>query len=53
MASAGLIYFQDVTQLDISATAIRARLLAGQDVRFLMPDLVRHYVESERLYAKI
>lgn len=52
LVPAGLIYFQDVTQLDISATAIRTRLATGQDVRFLMPDSVRHYVESERLYTK-
>ena len=52
LAPAGLIYFQDVTQLDISATAIRSRLAKEQDVRFLMPDTVRNYIKSNRLYTK-
>lgn len=51
LAAAGLIYFQDVTQLDISATDIRRRLAAEQDVRFLMPDSVRQYIECNRLYT--
>ena len=48
--SAGRVYFQSVTQLDISATAIREQLTHGQDVRFLMPDDVRHYIETHGLY---
>jgi len=47
---AGRVYFQSVTQLDISATAIREQLAHGQDVRFLMPDSVRHYIETHGLY---
>ena len=47
---AGRVYFQSVTQLDISATAIREQLTHGQDVRFLMPDGVRHYIETHGLY---
>ncbi len=48
--AAGKIYFQPVTQLDISATAIREQLFRGQDVRFLMPGSVRHYIETQGLY---
>lgn len=47
---AGRIYFQSVTQLDISATAIREQFAHGRDVRFLMPDSVRHYIETHGLY---
>jgi len=47
---AGRVYFQSVTQLDISATVIRELLVHGQDVRFLMPDDVRHYIEAHGLY---
>lgn len=47
---AGRVYFQSVTQLDISATAIREQLAYGRDVRFLMPDSVRHYIETHGLY---
>jgi len=46
----GKIFFQSVTQLDISATAIREFVAHGQDVRFLMPDSVRHYIETHGLY---
>ena len=49
--AAGKTYFQPVTQLDISATAIREQIACGQDVRFLMPDSVRHYIETEGLYT--
>jgi len=47
---AGRIWFQEVTQLEISATAIREQLARGGDVRFLLPDTVRHYMEAEGLY---
>jgi len=39
-APAGRIIFQPVTQLDISATAIRHRLQQGSSVRWLVPDAV-------------
>jgi len=48
--AAGRIYFQSVTQLDIAATAIRDHVAHGQDVRFLMPDSVRRYIEIHGLY---
>lgn len=48
--AAGKIYFQSVTQLDIAATYIRELVAHGQDVRFLMPDSVRHYIETVGLY---
>ncbi len=48
--AAGRVYFQSVTQLDVSATAIREQLVHGRDVRFLMPDSVRHYIETQGLY---
>ena len=39
-APAGGFLWQPVTQLAISATQIRARLAAGQSVRYLMPEAV-------------
>lgn len=48
--AAGGIWFQDVTQLNIAATAIRARLAQGRDIRFLVPEAVRHYIEVNGLY---
>lgn len=41
----------DGPALDLSATEIRARLGAGQTVRYLVPDAVLGYIEARRLYA--
>jgi len=46
-AQAGRILFQPVTQLDISATDIRARLEAGRSVRWLVPEAVRRLLEEK------
>ena len=47
---AGKIFFQSVTQLDISASDIREQVAHGRDIRFLLPDSVRHYIKTEGLY---
>ena len=47
---AGAIYFEEVTQLDISATEVRRSLAQGLDVRFLVPEPVRLYMEEYGLY---
>ena len=47
---AGHIYRQPVTQLDISATRIRALLAAGQSPRFLLPDAVIELIAEENPY---
>jgi len=47
----GRILFQTVTQLDISATDIRARLRAGRSARYLVPDAVLDLIRREGLYA--
>lgn len=48
--AAGRILFQRVTQLDISATRIRALVSAGQSPRFLLPDAVLDFIADEDLY---
>ena len=48
--ASGLVFFQSVTQLDISATDIRERLRAGRSPRYLLPDSVRHYIAEHDLY---
>jgi nicotinate-nucleotide adenylyltransferase len=48
---AGRILLQPVTQLDISATAIRALLAAGRSPRFLLPEPVLEIIEREGLYG--
>ena len=40
-------------RLDISATRIRARLAAGEDVRGLLPDAVLDYIRAQQLYTRL
>ncbi|HSE28352.1 MAG TPA: nicotinate-nucleotide adenylyltransferase [Gemmatimonadales bacterium] len=40
----------EAPQVDISATAVRARVRAGRSVRYLVPDAVAGYVAAHRLY---
>lgn len=49
-APAGAIVPFAITALDISATAIRARLAAGRSVRYLLPAPVLDYIEQHHLY---
>ena len=51
-APAGRIGFLPVTQLDISATDIRARRAAGRSVRYLTPQAVIEYMDAHQLYRK-
>lgn len=47
---AGKLYFQEITQLDISATEIRAMVAQGKNPRFLLPDAVLTYIRKHQLY---
>ena len=47
---AGKVWSLPVTQMGISATAIRDRLLRGDDVRYLLPDAVISLIEQLHLY---
>jgi nicotinate-nucleotide adenylyltransferase len=40
-----------VPQVELSATAIRARVAAGQSIRYLVPDRVAEYIAARRLYV--
>ncbi len=48
----GHLFFQEITQLAISATAIRGMITAQQNPRFLLPDAVIHYIIQHRLYQR-
>jgi nicotinate-nucleotide adenylyltransferase len=50
-APAGRILFAPVTQLEISATRIRALVAAGQSPRFLLPEAVRRIIEDSGVYG--
>jgi nicotinate-nucleotide adenylyltransferase len=47
---AGKIFLQPVTQLAISATAVRELVAAGRDPNFLLPLAVRAYLREHGLY---
>lgn len=49
---AGCILSLDVTDLDISATAIRADIAAGREPRFLLPDAVRDAIAAHGWYRQ-
>jgi len=46
----GRILFQEVTQMDVSATRVRALIREGRSPRYLLPDAVISIIESEGLY---
>lgn len=50
-APAGAIVRIAITALEISASAIRARLAAGRSARYLLPDPVLDYIQANRLYS--
>ncbi len=48
---AGRILLHSITQLDISASQIRARALRGKSLRYLLPDAVIAYIQENHLYV--
>jgi len=48
---AGRVLMLDVTQLEISSSAIRNLVAAGGDPRFLVPDAVRDLIAKTHIYA--
>ena len=51
-AQAGRIYVHAVTQLEIASTDLRQLILAGRDLRYLVPDAVRELIVSTGCYAQ-
>ncbi|MFP4245424.1 MAG: nicotinate-nucleotide adenylyltransferase, partial [Ectothiorhodospira sp.] len=49
-APVGRVLFLPVTQLDISATAIRGTVARGRSPQYLLPRRVAEYIEREGLY---
>ena len=45
-----VIYFREVTFLDISSSDIRRRAKEGKSVKYLVPESVRHYIAQNSLY---
>ena len=51
LAGADRIRFFDMPRLDISSSEIRRRVAAGRPIRYLVPDAVFAFIESEGLYV--
>jgi nicotinate-nucleotide adenylyltransferase len=51
-AAAGRVYVHAVTQLEISSTELRQLILAGRDLRYLVPDAVRELILASGCYAR-
>jgi nicotinate-nucleotide adenylyltransferase len=49
--NSGLILFQQVIQLDISATRIRRLIKEGRNARWLLPDSVLQMIKEQHLYT--
>jgi nicotinate-nucleotide adenylyltransferase len=49
---AGRIFTHEMTALDVSATALRALIARHGSLRYLMPDAVIAYIESQELYKE-
>lgn len=47
---AGAIYFEDVSQLAISASRIRELIRTGKSTQYLLPDCVREFIARRGLY---
>lgn len=47
---AGKLYFQPITQLDISATKIREMITSQRNPAFLLSDAVISYINQNKLY---
>lgn len=45
-----VIYFRNVTFLDISSSLIRENIKTAQSVRYLLPDGVKNYIDEHFLY---
>ena len=50
-APAGSVLMRDVTQLEVSSSAIRSLVAAGGDPLFLVPDAVRELILKTHIYA--
>jgi len=44
------VIFQEITQMDISATAIRRLVRKNRSIRYLLPEAVRDYIIEKNLY---
>ena len=46
------VVFFDMPRLDLSSSAIRARVASGRPIRYVVPDPVAHAIEARDLYPR-
>lgn len=46
------IHMIDIPAVDVSSSEIRARIREGRSIRYMVPDLVLHYIEERGLYRE-
>lgn len=49
-STGNMIYFRDVTFLDISSSKIRAGIREGKSIAYLVPESVRRYIIKNQIY---
>jgi nicotinate-nucleotide adenylyltransferase len=42
----------DVTRIDISSTVLRARVAAGEPIRYMVPQAVERFIHERQLYSR-
>jgi nicotinate-nucleotide adenylyltransferase len=47
-----MLYFREVTFLDVASSNIRGRAKEGKAINYLVPDSVRHYIVKNALYKE-
>jgi nicotinate-nucleotide adenylyltransferase len=50
LAGAERLHFFDMPRVDVSSSLVRGRVARGQPIRYLVPDMVASYMDTEGLY---
>lgn len=50
--SGNIIYFKEITFLDISSTKVRELIEKGKSIKYLIPSEVEEYIKAHGLYKK-